>query len=208
MQLPLGPPLKGWAIVSSPSGRHPARSDKQAPRSSRVVACLALVCLAGVARGAPQERLGLRWVPDVSKTNQTVVEVSGLDAETLRALRGASWTAAQWRSLLTVRVEHGDLFKDVGIPSMLGDYRVLDRAVRFEPRFPLEPGVRYRAELHPDKLPGAPSGALRSNTAGTRSTRTTPTQRIGQTLSAPKDYRLCRRHRFRDSLLSLRAPIR
>ena len=124
----------------------------------KAAACLTLLCLAGDALCAPAERVALRWGPDASDTNKVVVEVSGLRAETLRKLGSANWTPTQWQGLLTVRVEHGNLFKDVGIPSMLGQYRVRDRVLRFEPQFPLEPGVRYRAEFHPDKLPNAPSG--------------------------------------------------
>ena len=37
---------------------------------------------------------------------------------------------------------------------MLGTYRVQPGALRFEPQFPLEPGLSYRAVFHPDQLPG------------------------------------------------------
>ncbi|HEU0009993.1 MAG TPA: hypothetical protein VFT34_09280 [Verrucomicrobiae bacterium] len=129
------------------------------------VACLALVVLAGEAQGAPRERSAIRWIPEASDTNKVAVEVSGLSARVLRELRGANWTPAQWRGLLTVRVEHGDLFTDVGIPPMQGDYRVRDGILRFEPQFPLEPGVRYRASFHPEMLPGTHSGAAPPLTA-------------------------------------------
>jgi hypothetical protein len=36
---------------------------------------------------------------------------------------------------------------------MLGTYRVASNLFRFDPQFPLEPGVNYRAILHPDRLP-------------------------------------------------------
>src|SRR5262245_60860225 len=159
--------LAGWqpAIPQAGQPALPLRSDMSGSVRSRsqqfvkAAACLAWVCLAGSVPCAPAERPALRWIPDASDTNKVVVEVSGLSAETLQKLSGAKWTPAQWRKLLTVRVEHGDLFKDVGIPSMLGEYRVREGVLRFEPQFPLEPGVRYRAELHPDQLPDAPSGA-------------------------------------------------
>jgi hypothetical protein len=38
---------------------------------------------------------------------------------------------------------------------MLGVYRVQPDSLRFEPQFPLEPGVAYRAVFRPDQLPGA-----------------------------------------------------
>jgi hypothetical protein len=47
-----------------------------------------------------------------------------------------------------------DLTAGAGLPPMFGDYRVQSGALRFEPQFPLEPGVKYRAIFHPDQLPG------------------------------------------------------
>jgi hypothetical protein len=135
------------------------------PLLLKVAAWLMLACLAGEAQGAPQERIALRWIPDASDTNKVVVEVSGLNAQSLRLLQGPDWTPKQWRGLLTVRVEHGDLFTDIGIPPMQGDYRVRDSILRFEPQFPLEPGVRYRAIFRPEMLPGAHSGAAPPLTA-------------------------------------------
>jgi hypothetical protein len=37
---------------------------------------------------------------------------------------------------------------------MVGAYRVASNLFRFDPQFPLEPGVNYRAIFHPDRLPG------------------------------------------------------
>src|SRR5262245_52114025 len=37
---------------------------------------------------------------------------------------------------------------------MLGAYRIEDGVLRFEPRFPLTAGLRYRAVFHPSRLPG------------------------------------------------------
>ena len=43
------------------------------------------------------------------------------------------------------------------LPPMLGTYRVQSGLVSFEPQFPLDPSVAYRAEFRPDQLPGAQS---------------------------------------------------
>ncbi len=40
---------------------------------------------------------------------------------------------------------------------MLGSYRVADNLIRFQPQFPLERGVTYRAVFCPTKLPGSTS---------------------------------------------------
>jgi hypothetical protein len=40
------------------------------------------------------------------------------------------------------------------MPPMLGNYRVASDRLRFEPQFPLEPGVKYRAVFRPARLNG------------------------------------------------------
>jgi hypothetical protein len=92
------------------------------------------------------------------RADKAVVEVSGIDAATLEILRRAQWEAAQWHRLLSVYAEHGDLAGDDGLPPMLGEYRVGSNQLRFEPQFPLEPGVQYRAVLRPDQIPDNQSG--------------------------------------------------
>ena len=121
---------------------------------------VAAVMAAGVALAAPPPRPSVRWTPDPADTNKTIVEVSGLDAASLTALRKTDWQPAQWQRLLAVRVEQGDLLTDIGLPPMLGVYRVESGALRFEPRFPLEQGVQYRATFNAGALPGARDGAM------------------------------------------------
>jgi hypothetical protein len=108
----------------------------------------------------------IRWTPRSSDTNKATVEVSGLSAAALKELRDANWTSAQWQRLLAVRAEQGDLLADIGLPAMLGTYRVEPDAIRFEPQFPLEPGLQYRASFYPDKLPGHRTTAGKLVTAG------------------------------------------
>jgi hypothetical protein len=56
--------------------------------------------------------------------------------------------------LLAVYADQGDVIADIGLPQMLGAYSVQSGALRFEPQFPLEPGLSYRAIFQPDQLPG------------------------------------------------------
>jgi hypothetical protein len=105
-----------------------------------------------------QAPYSLRWSPDPQQTNTVGVEVYGLGAATLRNLQTADWTLSQWQRLLAVYAEQGDLAADIGLPAMMGTYRTTQTVLRFEPHFPLDPGVRYRAEFRPDRLPGE-SGA-------------------------------------------------
>ena len=47
------------------------------------------------------------------------------------------------------------MLADIGLPPMLGTYRTTADALRFDPQFPLEAGLAYRATFQPDRVPGA-----------------------------------------------------
>jgi len=106
------------------------------------------------AAALPSSQLAVRWFPESPDTNRAFVEITGLSTALLKQLRQANWKTEQWQRLLAVRAEQGDLVTDLGLPPMLGTYRVTADAVRFEPQFPIESGLMYRATLQPDQLPG------------------------------------------------------
>ena len=95
----------------------------------------------------------LRWSLDPADTNRFRVEVTGLSRALVQQLERADWNVAQWQQVLAAYADQGDLIADMGLPPMLGAYRVASNSVRFDPQFPLEPGVTYRAIFHPDRLP-------------------------------------------------------
>jgi hypothetical protein len=95
----------------------------------------------------------VRWTRDPADTNKIAVEVSGLSAAMIRELQRSDWNLARWQEALGVYADQGDLIADIGLPPMTGVYRVVSNSFRFDPQFPLEPGVNYRAVLHPDQLP-------------------------------------------------------
>jgi hypothetical protein len=68
------------------------------------------------------------------------VQVAGLPASTLSSL-SRSRTPEEWAEILRVSVTAG------GTP-ILGDYRVLDRTLRFTPAFPFDPGRPYAVRFH------------------------------------------------------------
>jgi len=103
---------------------------------------------------APQPQISVHWTADSSASNRVAVEVDGLSAAALEKLRQSNWTLSQWHLLLSVYVQQGEPTTIPNIPPMLGAYRVLSGALRFEPQFPLEPGVNYRAIFWPQRLPG------------------------------------------------------
>ncbi|MGH9840062.1 MAG: Ig-like domain-containing protein [Blastocatellia bacterium] len=69
----------------------------------------------------------------------------------MQQLQRAKWDQPHWQRMLAVHAGSPDL------PPMLGAYRVHDGKLRFEPQFPLEPGVVYTAIFRPDQLPGKAS---------------------------------------------------
>src|SRR5262245_31891141 len=99
---------------------------------------------------APQHKYSLHWTTDPANKNRVSIEVSGLSEAAIRKLQTSNWSLPQWHSLLTVSVETAETV----LPPMAGTYHVNSRLLRFEPQFPMEPGVVYRAIFRPDQLPG------------------------------------------------------
>jgi len=61
-------------------------------------------------------------------------------------------TRDRWTSFFPVRVVSEAEPGSDASPPLLGSYRLEGDVIRFAPRFPLEPGIRYRAEFDPVKL--------------------------------------------------------
>jgi hypothetical protein len=79
------------------------------------------------------------------------VDVGGLHAEELGPLEKIDWKPEQWNALFALYVDRPG-GKDEPIP-VLGKHYVSGGVLRFEPRFPLARGVRYRAVYQPKRLP-------------------------------------------------------
>jgi len=99
----------------------------------------------------------VRWVSGSVEIRTATVQVSGLSLLTLKALQSPRWSLEDWKRVLAVYAESGDLPLSPDHPLMLGRYRIRDGLLSFEPQFPLDPGVAYRAEFRPDQLPGPQS---------------------------------------------------
>lgn len=113
---------------------------------------LALVVWASVlALGAPPSG-SIRWV---EHEGRRVVEVSGLDAESVRLLRKAELDGEGWSRVFRVTATPRGEARDPRARAMLGSYRFEGDRVTFEPRFPLEPEIRYEAEFDLGRLPGS-----------------------------------------------------
>ena len=70
----------------------------------------------------------------------------------VRLLDRSHLTIDGWNSFFAVRVVPATESTTSGQPPLWGSYRVVGDVIRFEPRFPLEPGLRYRAEFDPARL--------------------------------------------------------
>jgi hypothetical protein len=81
-------------------------------------------------------------------------EVHGLNPLELSRLAAARFTSDQWSALFAVHVKNEKAAPHGSRPSLLGDYETGGGVLRFTPRFPLQPGLRYLAVFDPARLPG------------------------------------------------------
>ncbi len=103
---------------------------------------------------ASQDRIAIRWIPDPAGSRKVFVEVYGLNPDAIKRMRRSKWSSDRWRSLLSIYAGKDGSTVPSNMPPMLGDYRVESDSLRFEPQFPMEPGLAYIAVLRPDQLPG------------------------------------------------------
>ena len=131
-------------------------SGKQGGLRPALLFALCLAC-AGLLRAAePSPEFSIQWLP-AGKT--VAVEVAGVSPAAAAALARAGKSPAEPPRLLAVFAEPADAAPVHELPAMSGTWRMLDGRLRFEPRFPLASGVRYRAEFRPALLPGGVAGA-------------------------------------------------
>jgi len=96
---------------------------------------------------APQTAPTLSLAPR-SGASPAAVEVAALDRATLQRLTAA--TQEELSRILTIHVAGAG----PQAPAVTGAYSVASDKLRFVPRYPLEPGLRYRAVLRlPDRTP-------------------------------------------------------
>lgn len=113
---------------------------------------LILFAVCGLAGGRPAKSAPSAPTIRLLDAKEPAIEVAGLAPEDLQSLSRTKRTPEQWQKLFAVYVDrNGGRAKQ---PALLGSYRVIKDALRFEPRFPLAAGVSYRVEFHPAILPG------------------------------------------------------
>jgi hypothetical protein len=124
-----------------------------------------------VDRGANPIRL--RWVSQRTDGTEASVDAEGWDPHPSNALARRERSVADWQAILVVRViQDGPQGAKEPVPPLTGRYQFDGTTLRFTPRYPLEPGMTYRAELAgergkppvvadfkvPSRKPSAPSG--------------------------------------------------
>lgn len=132
------------------SGRIP-RGNRLRP-VLRVAAGVAL-WLTVNAPGRADPGLSIRLNPPGDR--RAAFEVVGLDPVDAAALAGDEFRPDQWSALFAVSTVSRDVRGMGALPPILGKYWVEAGIVRFQPRFPLEPGLVYRASLDVSRLPSA-----------------------------------------------------
>lgn len=102
------------------------------------------------------------------------VEVVGLPAADLAALRQVEPDDETWSALLRVAVASPEgAAGDRPLP-MVGTYAVTDQGIRFEPRFPLDPGRAYEVVFDRARLPATGRHAEGSQAPPRRDVLTPP----------------------------------
>ncbi len=98
--------------------------------------------------------------PDGRQT--AAFEVVDLPTDQLVRLKHVDWDATRWNALLAVYVARDtdataskspDSAAIADRPAVLGTHRIVDGALRFEPQYPLQPGLAYDVVFHASQLP-------------------------------------------------------
>jgi hypothetical protein len=97
--------------------------------------------------GPPHAKLLL--VHEAKAANKAHIEVTGLSNDLLKELSRQKLDLEQWQQFFSIHVLTD---KKSGLPAMLGEYRIDDGRILFQPRFPFRPGLSYRATFRLDAL--------------------------------------------------------
>lgn len=92
----------------------------------------------------------IRWVQLAN--DRVRVEVVGADTRTLGELAKSSLSAEKASSFFTVTVDSDASASERPRTPMLGTYGATADVLAFEPRYPLQRGLQYRAEFVPDRF--------------------------------------------------------
>lgn len=110
--------------------------------------------LVGAVSTVTAQPFAIQWIPDA---RPAAVEVSGISPAVLSALAARDPSDPRWTKLFAVYVDQtrdgsgsGEGAPPPAMPAMVGTWSVAEGRLRFEARFPLARGLRYRAEFRPE----------------------------------------------------------
>jgi hypothetical protein len=109
-------------------------------------AFVGLAALVAIACSSPRQPLDVVLTPAAGDA-PALVRVTGLSDDELAPMRAWPADDPRWRALLGVWVDGTDLTTHV-----TGRYSVTTDAIEFRPRYPFDPGRRYRARIDPARL--------------------------------------------------------
>jgi hypothetical protein len=89
---------------------------------------------------------------DEAEAGSACVSVRNLDPNLVAFLGKEPQAAHLLRSTLCVRVAGAEIQPGEDVPDILGRYQVVENGIRFVPRFPFDPEIRYRASFDPRPL--------------------------------------------------------
>jgi hypothetical protein len=106
------------------------------------------------ANHSPSTSPTLHWhlSPDSTKPRLAYVELSGLNPAAITTLKSPRVTSDRWSTFFSVRIAASAKTVADEPPPLWGAFRVEGNTVRFQPRFPPEPGIHYRATFDPARL--------------------------------------------------------
>jgi hypothetical protein len=107
---------------------------------------------AGLENDEPPQSPKIEWTSPDAKRPKAAVQVSNVDPADLDVLKSSRMTNTLWSSFLSVRTVTEPSPRSEEPPPLWGSYSLSGEVIRFEPRFPLEPGIRYRAKFDPVRL--------------------------------------------------------
>jgi hypothetical protein len=99
-------------------------------------------------------RWDIRLAPVANDIAKASFEVTGFTPDELARLARAAPTQAGWKEFFAVYV--GKRQDRAERPPMVGEYRFVNEALRFTPRFPLKPGLFYEAVFNPKQVTNDP----------------------------------------------------
>jgi len=111
------------------------------PSLKRVLVCGGILTLTILATSGLPSTIAIRL--ENQQGAHPIFKVVGWDQIGQISTQAAGFETDQWQALFAVYVESGS-FEDA-LPPILGSYRIEGEALIFQPRFPLQPGLRYRA---------------------------------------------------------------